>query len=67
MASTAKTNFDQQKRDIDQLWLIHQEVAGQGAGRKHGVDVLNRAAMVFITACWESYVKTYALKHLTFF
>lgn len=57
MPSNAKTKFDENKRDVDQLWAIHQEVAGQGQGRKHGVDVLNRAAIVFITACWESFVE----------
>lgn len=66
MASTAKTNFGQQKGDIDQLWVIHQEVAGQGAGRKHGIDVLNRAAIVFITACWESYVEDVCLEAFDF-
>jgi hypothetical protein len=66
MASIAKTKFDQQKGDIDQLWEIHQEVAGQGAGRKHGVDVLNRAAIVFITACWESYVEDVCLEAFDF-
>jgi hypothetical protein len=66
MASIAKSNFEQQKRDIDQLWAIHQEVAGQGAGRKHGVDVLNRAAIVFITACWESYIEDVCLEAFDF-
>lgn len=39
------------------LWHIHAEVAGRGKGRKHRADVLNRAAVVFISACWESYVE----------
>jgi hypothetical protein len=60
MPSIAKAKFDENKKDLDQLWSIHQEVSGQGAGRKHGVDVLNRAAIVFISACWESYVEDLA-------
>ena len=60
MPSVAKTQFDENKKDIDQLWSIHQDVAGAGPGRKHGVDVLNRAAIVFVTACWESYVEDLA-------
>lgn len=66
MASQAKDRFDQQRGDIDQLWEIHQDVAGQGAGRKHGVDVINRAAIVFITACWESYVEDACLEGYDF-
>ena len=66
MASGAKNRFDQQKGDIDQLWVIHQEFAGQGAGRKHGVEVINRAAIVFITACWESYVEDVCLEAFDF-
>src|SRR5689334_7026224 len=57
MGSSAKTAFDDNKKDVDQLWKIHEEVAGIGKGRKYGVDVINRAAIVFITACWESYVE----------
>jgi hypothetical protein len=66
VASAAKGRFDQQKGDIDQLWEIHQEVAGQGAGRKHGVEVINRAAIVFITACWESYVEDVCIEAFDF-
>lgn len=39
------------------LWHIHAEVAGRGKGRQHRKDVLNRAAIVFISACWESYIE----------
>ena len=66
MPSNAKNNFAEQKTDIDQLWAIHEEVAGQGVGRKHGVDVLNRAAIVFITACWESFVEDVCLEAFDF-
>jgi len=47
------------------LWVIHEEVAGQGAGRKYGIDVLNRAAIVFVTACWESFVEDTCAPMLT--
>jgi hypothetical protein len=60
--SKAKTTFDENKADIDRLWQIHEEVAGNGPGRKHDVEVLNRAAVVMITACWESYVEDVALE-----
>lgn len=48
------------------LWHIHVEVAGPGRGRKHRVDVLNRAAVVFISACWESYVEDVATEAFDF-
>jgi hypothetical protein len=66
MASNAKSQFDEQKGDIDQLWAIHQRAAGEGPGRKHGVEVLNKAAIVFITACWESYVEDVCLEAFDF-
>jgi hypothetical protein len=66
MPSVAKSQFAENKKDIDQLWSIHQDVAGAGPGRKHGVDVLNRAAIVFVTACWESYVEDLATEAFDF-
>jgi hypothetical protein len=66
MPSKAKGRFDQNKKDIDELWGIHQAVAGEGVGRKHGVDVLNRAAIVFVTACWESFVEDLATEAFDF-
>lgn len=66
MPSQAFTKFEENREDIEQLWAIHEEVAGQGAGRKHGVDVLNRAAIFFITACWESFVEDLATQSFDF-
>ena len=66
MPSTAKATFLANKADIVELWNIHQEVAGQGPGRKYGVEVLNRAAIVFITACWESYIEDLAAESFDF-
>src|SRR6266849_5739461 len=60
MPSKAKTAFLENSKDIVELWRIHQDVAGQGPGRKFGVEVLNRSAIVFITACWESYIEDLA-------
>lgn len=66
MPSKAKDKFDENKKDVDQLWVIHEEVAGQGPGRKYGVDVLNRAAIVFVTACWEAFVEDLATEAFDF-
>ena len=66
MASKAKTGFDINKKGIQELWRIHQKVAGRGAGRKYGVDVLNRAAIVFVAACWESFAEDLAVQAFDF-
>jgi hypothetical protein len=58
--SKAFAHFLENKQDVDQLWKIHQEFAGGGSGRKYGVEVLNRAVIVFITACWESFLEDLA-------
>jgi hypothetical protein len=42
MGSKARDSFQENKKDIQELWSIHQQVGGPGAGRKYGVDVLNR-------------------------
>ena len=60
MPSHASERFAKNKKDIEMLWHIHAEVAGSGKRRQQRVDVLNRAAMVFISACWESYVEDVA-------
>lgn len=66
MPSKAKKAFLDNSRDIEELWKIHEEIGGQGAGRKYGVEVLNRSAIVFITACWESYVEDLASEAFDF-
>lgn len=57
MTSQSSAKFAQSRKDILMLWHIHAEVAGRGKGRKHRADVLNRAVIVFVSACWESYVE----------
>lgn len=66
MGSAAKSAFDKNKADVEQLWKIHEDFAGAGAGRKRDVEVLNRTAIVFITACWESYVEDIAKESFEF-
>ena len=66
MPSNAKKSFDINQGDIAELWKIHEEIGGQGAGRKYGVEVLNRSAIIFITACWESYIEDLASESFDF-
>ena len=48
------------------LWHINAEVTGSGKGRRHKADVLNRTAIVFISACWESYVEDISMESFDF-
>jgi len=53
--------------EVDRLTEIHSEIGGEGPGRRHDVEVLNRSAIVLLVACWEAYVEdlaTSAFEHL---
>ena len=66
MPSLARDRFETNRADVERLWEIHQFVAGDERGRKYRVDVINRAAIVFICACWESFVEDLAADGLDF-
>jgi hypothetical protein len=66
MASQSSTSFHVNKKDVEILWHIHAEVAGLGKGRRHRADVLNRTAIVFISACWESYIEDVCMESFDF-
>lgn len=46
--------------DVDRLLEIHSDIGGAGRGRRIGVEVLNRSAVVLTTAVWEGYVEELA-------
>ena len=62
MCSQARLRFLENKKDIDILWNIYAEVSKTGSARKQRADVINRAAIVFISACWESYIEDVAIE-----
>ena len=67
MPSIARKNFDQNARDVDRLIQIHADVGGDEKGRRFGLEVLNKSAIVLITAIWEAYCEdlaSEALDHL---
>lgn len=45
---------------VERLAKIHEEIAEPTVGRKAGVEVLNKSAIVLLVACWESYVEELA-------
>lgn len=46
--------------EVDRLMEIHVSVAGDSVGRKVGVEVLNKSAIVLLVACWEAFVEDLA-------
>jgi hypothetical protein len=67
MASEARRAFDRNAKDVERLLEIHADVGGDAQGRRFGLEVLNKSAIVLITAIWEAYcedVAAEALQHL---
>ncbi len=55
MPSQARQTLDSNRDDLDRLWEIHEQESGTTRGRKYGVEVLNKAAVVLVCAAWEAY------------
>ncbi|SLL18429.1 HEPN domain-containing protein [Mycobacteroides abscessus] len=65
MASSARRTFDLNCDDINRLLAIHRDISGDARGRKYGVEVLNKAAVVLLTAFWEAYCEDVAAEGLS--
>jgi hypothetical protein len=64
MASKARRAFDQNAKDVERLLEIHQDLGGDARGRRYRLDVLNKSAIVLITALWEAYCEDLAAEAL---
>src|SRR5438876_11617428 len=67
MPSKARVAFDRSAEDVKRLLEIHQDLGGDAPGRRHRLEVLNKSAMVLVTAIWEAYcedIASEALDHL---
>ena len=67
MPSKARTAFDENLKDIERLLELHQKEGGAAKGRRYGLEVLNKSAIVLITSYWEAYcedVAAEALEHI---
>jgi hypothetical protein len=67
MPSRACAAFDENAKDVDRLLKIHSDVGGDQKGRRYGLEVLNKSAIVLITAIWEAYcedLSAEALEHI---
>lgn len=49
--------FEKNIAEVKRLLEIHKQLAGNSAGRKHNVEVLNKSAIVLLVACWEAFVE----------
>jgi hypothetical protein len=59
MPSNSSARFRENRKDIDTLWIFRKELQ-QAPSNDARLEVLHRAAIVFIAACWESYVEDVA-------
>ena len=59
-------NLVQNVEEVDRLAQIHERLTGDGPGRRHNVQVLNKSGIVLLVALWEAYVEDLAAGGLEF-
>lgn len=64
MPSQARKRFDENAVDIERLLELHSEKGGTLPGRRRGLDVLNKSAIILITSFWEAYCEDVAAEGL---
>jgi hypothetical protein len=67
MPSNARTAFDENLKDIERLMELHKQQGGISPGRRYGLEVLNKSAIVLITSYWEAYcedIAAEAMEHI---
>jgi len=64
MAIRAKKAFKANAKDIDRLLELHADIGGDTPGRRYGLEVLNKSAIVLITAIWEAFCEDLAAEAL---
>ena len=52
--------------EVHGLMELHRQVSGENPGRRFGLEVLNKSAIVLIVACWESFIEELALSAFEF-
>lgn len=68
MSSNAATALSENKKDIEDLIVIHGQLSGTRKGKRAGnINVINRSGIVFVAACWESFVEDLATEAFDFF
>ena len=64
MASKARKAYDANANDIERLLELHMQIGGGAPGRRYGLEVLNKSAVVLVTAFWEAYCEDIAAEGL---
>jgi hypothetical protein len=64
MASKAWHAFRANAEDIERLLELHEQHGGVQPGRRFGLEVLNKSAIVLITSFWEAYCEDVAAEGL---
>ncbi len=64
MPSNARIAFDKNLDDVKNLLALHTAAGGTGRGRRHGLEVLNKSAIVLLTSFWEAYCEDIAAEGL---
>jgi len=67
VASKARVAFDANCKDVDRLLEIHGTLGGDKQGRRFQLEVLNKSAIVLVSAIWEAYcedIVAEAVEHL---
>ncbi|WP_457253662.1 MAE_28990/MAE_18760 family HEPN-like nuclease [Pseudomonas juntendi] len=60
MPSNARKALTDNLTDVTRLLELHAEAGGDGPGRRRGLEVLNKSAIVLLTSYWESYCEDIA-------
>ena len=66
MPTQARKRFEGSCSDVKRLLAIHKDIAGDAPGRKYGVEVLSKSAIVLICAYWEAYIEDIVAEALEF-
>lgn len=67
MPSKARVALDENLKDVEGLLALHALQGGDAPGRRFGLEVLNKSAIVLITSYWEAYcedIAEEALEHI---
>ncbi len=60
-------NLKESMDDARRLLKIHSDIGGSEKGRRWGMDVLNKSAVIFVAAAWEAFIEdvaTQAIDHI---
>ena len=64
MPSRAFSDFRENARDVQRLLDLHKDTGGIAQGRRYGLEVLNKSAIVLLTSFWEAYCEDIAAEAL---